>query len=300
MTFDEILKDPTVKTQSPCESSEFDKLSRLFPVAIPKRLIEFWLLSNGAVLTGHGASILGTGEVAELLGLDGFGEWLLHAGFLPLVYDQESNYLCVAVRAPLSPRVVYILHDDSPKILYRDADALFRGCVDLLASEDFAGLYFHEANGDYGPDAARTPDDLATAKALTRSNDDWAIPIAIQLLDPTCTAEWHELLNGDRFARQDALARLKSMSSTAAKNILDRDAEDSDAFANDVCHALTLASMSFERRDTAVRIDGKWLDLNAFFGRRHIDNAIPRLVQWFKDVQEGNSPTDNPGHYMAD
>lgn len=300
MIFDEILKNPTVKTQSRCESDELDELLRLLNVPIPETLIEFWRLSNGALLTAHDASILGISEVSALLRLDGFGEWLLHAGFLPLVYDQESNYLCVAVNTPLSPRVIYVLHDDSPKILYRDVDALFKGCVDLLATEDSAKLYFCESIGDYGPDAPRTPDDLATARNLMQANGDWSIPIAIQLLDSTCIDEWHELLNGDRFARQDALTRLKSLSSMAAKKILDRDAKDRAAFADDVCHALKLAAMSFERGDTAVRVNRKWMDLNAFFSRRHIENAMPRLVKWFKDVQDGNTPTNHPGHYMVD
>ncbi len=300
IAFDPILKNPSVKTRTPCGSGEIDNLAGQFSATIPERLVEFWQTSNGAVLTGHNASILGTSEVTELLSVAGFGEWLLQAGFLPLLYDQESNYLCIALRAPLSPRVIYVLHDDSPKLLYRDADAFFAGCADLLASNSSAGLYFHDSNGDYGPDTARTADDLATANSLMQSKDDWFIPVAIQLLDSTCADEWNELLNGDRFARQDALTRLKSMSSMAAKRILDRDAKEFDAFANDVCNALTVAAMPFERRDTVVKIDRSGMDLNAFFGRRHIDNAIPRLVNWFKDVRDGNTPLDRPGHYMAD
>lgn len=300
MLFDQIVGNATVETQSPCEPTDLVKLQEQLSATIPSALVDFWQKSNGATFKHHDACILGTGEVFELLNLDGFGEWLLDAGFLPIVDDRESNYLCIALKAPLSPRIVYVLHDGSPKLLYQDIDALFEGCIELLASKDFAARYFHNADGDYKPDANRISNDIEAAKALMQSEDDWAISIAIQLLDSTCTVEWHELLNGDRFARQDALNRLRSLSSDAAKRILDRDAEDFEAFANSVCDALKLAAVPFERRQTAVRINRQWMDLNAFFGLRDIDNAMQKLVNWFMDVQNGATPADRPDNYFVD
>ena len=36
------------------------------------------------------------------------------------------------------------------------------------------------------------------------------------------------------------------------------------------------------------------------FHRRHIPDALPRLMTWFRDQAEGRNPHDRPGHFMDD
>lgn len=297
---DRILKNPTVQTRPPCDLADLARLTAQISAPVPDGLAKFWRSSNGAIFSAHDAKILATHEVSELLHIDGFGTWLLDSGFLPFLYDEESNYIALAFKTPLEPRLIYVLHDDSPKVLYRNTESFFEGCNNLLLSADFAGLYFHMSDGDFGPDAVRTNNDLAAGKQLMQSAEDWHIAMAVQLLDATCTEEWNSLLNGDRFARQDALRRLRTMTSINAKNILASDAKAFDAFVAEVCGVLDGLGMRFEQKQGAVRINRHWMDLNAFFGRRHIKDAMPRLVDWFKDEEVGNMPTDRPGNYMAD
>jgi hypothetical protein len=301
-SIERLVRHPNVDTQPPCSNTDIDEVSARLHTALPAAIQRFWQSANGAKLAAHEAELLSSSQVMELLDVDVFGELLLQAGFLPLLYDQESNYVCAACRAPLAPRIVYVLHDDSPRVLYRNADSFFDGCLNLLASDTFSALYFHETRGDYGPTAPRNRDDHNAAQQLIESGGDWDIQIAIQLLDESCVDEWRALLNGDRIARQDALFRLKAIDSDGSRALLRRDSDDFGAFVTQVCDAASVAGISFNRNpeNTCIRVNRKWVDLNAFYGRRHIDNALRRLIDWLLDIRDGHQPTDRPGHYFAD
>ena len=55
-----------------------------------------------------------------------------------------------------------------------------------------------------------------------------------------------------------------------------------------------------ERRDTVLQINGSWYELEGFFYRRHIPDAMPRLMAFFTDQAAGRNPHDRPGHFFAD
>jgi hypothetical protein len=42
------------------------------------------------------------------------------------------------------------------------------------------------------------------------------------------------------------------------------------------------------------------MNIDTFFYRRNIPDAIPRMMAWIEDQIEGRNPHDRPGHYMAD
>ena len=298
-SFELILQNPSVETRPPCSDVEIDVLERQFSVLIPEVLKDFWKSSNGAVLKDHNGSLLGVGEVAELLS-GSFKEWWRDAGFLPLLFDQEASYVCMAVRAPMSPRVVELRYYETPHLLYRDWGALFESCVELLATSDCAHGYFYDKDCDFEPDADRSTEDLEAAAVLMQSDEDWKKYLAIQLLDVHSTNAWFELLNGSIFARHEARARLKRMSFKEAKQILKRDDIEFNEFKLAVRQALENSGIGLEYWHDHIGIHGKLIDLNNFYCRRHIDNAIPRLVNWFRDVKSGKEPTERAGPYMTD
>jgi hypothetical protein len=298
-SFDLILQNPTVETRPPCRDVEIDALEGQLSVMIPKVLRDFWKLSNGAVMKDHWATILGVGEVTDLLNGE-FADWWREAGFLPVLFDQEASYVCLALRAPLSARVVELQYFETVHLLYRDWASFFEGCVGLLETSNCAHGFFREENGDFGPDADRSADDLEAAALLMQSDEHWKSHLAIQLLDVNSTDAWRKLLNGEIFSRYEARGRLRCMSSTHAKQMLKQDTKEFDEFAMAVRQALENASIGFDYAIGHIWINGQGVDLNLFFGRRHIDNAIPRLLDWFWDVKNYKSPTERIGHYMAD
>ena len=299
----QLLSHQNVQARRPCNSTDIDAVDERLQMHIPAAVRVFWEASNGASLPEHDAEMLSTSEVLELFDIDVFGELLLESGFLPLLYDRESNYICAACNEPLAPRIIYVLHDGSPVVLYRNMESFLSGCLDLLASSDFSALFFHKTQGDFGSCEQRTIDDHKAARSLIESGEDWEVSMAIQLLDETCVDEWKGLLNGDRFARQDALIRLKQIGSDASRAILRSDSVEFDAFAAQVCDAAENAGIpvTHNKKDPrCIRVNRRWVDLNAFFGRRHIDNAFPRLVDWLVDIRDGNNPNERPGNFMLD
>jgi hypothetical protein len=289
--FSQILDHTNVEIQSPCNFADLILLRNSISGSVPDTLIDFWLHSNGAKFTTHNAELLSITQVCDLLSINVFGDFLQNSGLLPILDDHESNYVCVTTKNPLAPHVIYLLHDDSPKVLYHNPDSFFKDCINLLSSDDVV-LYYYDTYGDYAPDAIREENDLITAKKLIQSGDDWKISIAVQLLDSNCLEEWNTVLNGNRFARQDALYRLNLMTTPAARDILNRDAREFDAFVKKVCDAATDAGVSLTRNNSAVCIRRQFIDFNAIFGDRHTENAVSRLVNWFKDIQKGINTTN--------
>jgi hypothetical protein len=54
------------------------------------------------------------------------------------------------------------------------------------------------------------------------------------------------------------------------------------------------------RERYALQVGGTWMNLEGFFHRRRIPNAVPRMLAWFEDLIVGRNPHDRPGHFMSD
>jgi hypothetical protein len=54
------------------------------------------------------------------------------------------------------------------------------------------------------------------------------------------------------------------------------------------------------RNGVTLQVGGKWMNLEGFFHRRNIPNAVPRMVAWFEDLIAKRNPHDRPGHFMSD
>jgi hypothetical protein len=299
---DELLARDDVGTTEPASRSDMDAVSRYFDAAPPGLLVKLWRASDGVTLEGLGAHLLGPSEIRQLLADGAWSEELVERGFLPVLDDRESNYLAVIVRDPLAFRVAHVPHDDGSRLLYRD----FESCVaDLLRATDrgeSADLYLHDADGDYAPDAPRPEEDQEAARELMRTageREEWNY--AAQLLDASNLREWARLLETDHFVRRDVLARLRKMSAPGVRELLRKDEAAFEAFATNFMDAVRGAGLRVgDRNGRCVRVGAAWYDLDGFFHRRNIPDAMPRMLAWIEDRLAGRNPHDRPGNLMED
>lgn len=277
-------------------------LAGRFGVTFPDLLLRLWA-TDGVALDALGAHVPGPTELlAAFENGNTWGDWLVGRGVVPVLDDHQSNYLVAAVRGPLAPRVVLLPHDDSSRVLYRTVDGFAAALLRALDAGESADVFFHAAEGDYAPDAPRPPEDQDAARALlATAGADGEWNSAIQLLDTTNLAEWERVLETDHFVRRDAVARMRRMSSPEIRALLSRDRRAFATFAREVVKAARAAGLPVgEQRDDALNVGGRWMNLDGFFYRRSIPDALPRLVAWFEDAVAGRNPHDRPGHYLAD
>ncbi len=278
-------------------------LAARFGVALPDPLLRLWAAADGVALGALDAHVPGPTELLAAFD-DGntWGDWLAGRGVVPVLDDHQSNYVVAAVRGPLGPRVLLLPHDDSSRVLYRTLDGFADGLLQAIDAGESADVFFQAAEGDYAPDAPRPPADHDAARALLATagtNGEWNY--AIQLLDATNLAEWERVLETDHFVRRDAVARMREISSPEIQTLLSRDRQAFAGFVREVVKAARAAGLPVgEQRADVLNVGGHWMNLDAFFHRRNIPDALPRLVAWFEDIVAGRDPHARPGHYMAD
>ncbi|MBN9521298.1 hypothetical protein J0H58_22720 [bacterium] len=279
-------------------------MSGRFGVALPDPLLRLWAAADGVTLDALNAHVPGPTELlAAFEKGNSWGDYLVEHGIVPVLDDHQSNYLVVVVRDPLAPRVVLLPHDDNTFwVRYRTLDGFAAALLQAFDAGESADRFFFETVGDYAPDAPRPSVDHEAARALLATagaNGEWNY--AIQLLDATNLAEWERVLETDHFVRRDAVARMRGMSSPEVQALLSRDRRAFAAFAREVVKAARAAGLPVgEHADDVLNVGGKWMNLDTFFHRRNIPDALPRLVAWFEDIVAGRDPHDRPGHYMTD
>jgi hypothetical protein len=299
----ELLSRGGVVPGPPTPQPVLDALSGRFGVAFPGPLLRLWAAADGVALDAINAHVPGPTELlAAFENGNTWGDWLVGRGVVPVLDDHQSNYLVVAVRGPLAPRVVLLPHDDSSRVLYRAVGGFTAALLQALDADETADVFFHASDGEYAPDAPRPPADQDAARALlATAGADGEWNYAIQLLDATNLAEWERVLETDHFVRRDAVARMRGMSSPEIQALLSRDRRAFAAFVREVVKAARAAGLPVgEQRDDALNVGKKWMNLDVLFHRRHIPDALPRLVAWFEDALADRNPHDRPGHYLAD
>src|SRR5688572_3335303 len=136
---DELLSRDDVTRNGPASRADIDAAARQFDAPLPELLVELWRASDGVMIDSLDARILGPAEVVELLATDGWGLELVERGLLPVLDDNQSNYLVVAMRDPLAFRVLHLPHDDGARLLYRDFESYLRaltGAADAAVADD--------------------------------------------------------------------------------------------------------------------------------------------------------------------
>jgi hypothetical protein len=55
-----------------------------------------------------------------------------------------------------------------------------------------------------------------------------------------------------------------------------------------------------EQRNGVLRVNGSWMNLDGFFYRRSIPEAMPRMMAWFQDLVAKRDPRERPNNFMKD
>jgi hypothetical protein len=295
--FDRLLSRNDIGLRTPASQAEIVAIEKHYGATLPEPLVKFWRMSGGVELSTLHADIPGPTEIREVEGPG--AQWLVYRGFLPIFDDHESNYLAVLVRQPLAFRVSYLPHDDGSRLIYRDLDGFAHAVINAL---DRGKAEFHKVEGDYPPDSFRPASDQAAARELLATNGDkeeWNY--AIQLLDASNLTEWERVLETDHFIRRDAVARMRQMTEPAVRDLLRRDEQAFEEFVAAVAAAARATGLQVGKRtDTAMEIEGRGINIDVFFYRRRIENALPRLIDWVKDLRAGRDPHERPGHFFLD
>jgi len=269
-------------------------------VPLPKSLIELWGSSDGLSLDAIEADLLGPNDVIDLLNSDPL-ENLTGRHVLPIVHDRQSNYLVLLLQKPLALRVALLPRDDAPTLLYRSFASCLKTLINASQRRETADLFFFDTDGDYPPNTPRSPEDQAAARELLAKphvRDEWNY--AVQLLDAANLDEWRQLLNAEHLVRQDARARLQKMNSPELHELLLQSEKEFEIFAKSVAVALKSAGFQVgEMRHHHLHANDLNLNLENFFHRRNIPDAMQRIVWWVQDLAAKRNPQDRPGHFAA-
>jgi len=299
---DRLLARNDVGVAAPSPRADVDDLVERFGRVLPSPLLELWGASNGVALESLNDHILGPTEVIRLIDEGAWPGGLVGQTFLPVLDDHQSNYLAAIVRGPAAFRVAHLPHDDGSRLLYRDVDSFIRALPGALDQGKSAALFFHDTQGDYPADSPRTRADQSAARALMATDgalNEWNY--AAQLLDASSLTEWATLLETDHFVRRDVVARMEKMTDPAIRELLRRDRLAFEDFAARTAEAAREAGLDVGRRERDVlQVGGNWMNLEGFFHRRRIPDAVPRMLAWFEDVIAGSDPRDRPNHFMSD
>ncbi|MEM7011360.1 MAG: SMI1/KNR4 family protein [Verrucomicrobiota bacterium] len=291
-------------------SADHDILKQLearFGVELHEDLLDWWLSSDGGKLPGSHADMVGSVEVLE--GLESsriaksWQKFQREQGAVPIFYDRESNYLMFCLKPPLAPHVLWVPHDDGPRLMFRNLESCVTALTEPVRSGGNLSSFLHETHGDYPPSGPRPVEDQEAARQLLETdgeNNEWNY--AIQLLDATNLPEWERVLNTNHFIRRDARDRMDAMmDDPGIREVRERDQAAFQDFANAVRSHLSGQGMEVgELREGTLNVVGKWFLLESFFFRRDIPNAMDRLAKWIEDVLNRRKPRDRPGHFHDD
>jgi len=298
---DQLLQHPDVVHGDPASRSTIDALAMKYGATFPEPLLKIWSAGD-LTLETLDAHILGADEVLRLVEKEHWPRALKARGFVPLLNDHQANYLAVLVREPLAFRVAHVPHDDGSRLVYRELESCARALLEALAAGESADMFFHDTDGDYTADAPRTPTDQQAARSLLATDgehEEWNY--ATQLLDESNLEGWSRLLETDHFVRRDVVARMRKLHSPVIRELLARDQRAFDEFARRVADAARNDGLKVgEQRNGVLRVNGSWMNLDGFFYRRSIPDAMPRMMAWFHDLVAKRDPRERPDNFMKD
>lgn len=298
---DELLTHVAVTTGDPASRADIEAVSHQLGAPLPELLLQLWRKSDGVALKPVDCHVPGPSELLHILKENVWFD-LSQRGLLPILDDHQSNFLAVFLRGPRTFRVAFLPHDDGSRLIHRNVESSFRALIHCANEGVSADSYFREAQGDYLPDQPRPQDDQEAAKELIAAPheiDEWNH--AVQMLDSSNIAEWQRLLETDHFVRRDARERMGKMSSAAIQVLLADDEKAFKAFVSQAAEAARQAGLKVGRQEGDVlQVGGIWMSMEAFFHRRNITNAVPRMIAWFEDSIAGRNPHLRAGHFMAD
>lgn len=299
----QLLSLDGVRAAAPASEETLVEISRALGASLPDVIVRLWRTTDGLALEPLDAHILGAREALGLITETDWRNALTPRGFLPIVDDHQANYCAVVVKEPLACRVAHVPHDDATRLLYRDFDACVGAIIDGMNGDESLDGLLYRTDGDFDPDTPRSIEDQRAARALIATDgghEEWNY--AAQLLDATNVAEFAVLLETGHFVRREVRARMQQMSSPAIKALLKQDETEFSDFVYLFTAAAKAAGLKVgalqERK--VLQVNGRWIDLEGYFHRRKIPDAIQRMIAWLQDQSAGRDPRKRIGHFMAD
>lgn len=301
----QLVSHPSVRKSGASSASAIVELEKRYGVPIPSDVRHMWSMAARFELLPLNSALIGPADVLELTEAQGFdfGSMILARGFLPLYDDHSSDYLALILHGPAAQRVALIPHDDGTHLQYRDLTSFASALLHAMES-DTAALQFsnRRASVDYSVDTPRTIEDDLAGKALLQTDgkcEEWNY--AAQLLSDSSLTELGILLEKDHFVRRDLLARLRTSRSPHVRELLRLDQEKFETFVATVRAEASIHGHAVgERNGSVLQINGQWYEMEVFFHRRNIPNAIPRLMNWLSDSAANLNPNSRPGNYLVD
>jgi hypothetical protein len=217
---------------------------------------------------------------------------LAEFGYLPFVYDNNSNYLLLQTHSPLAPRVFHFEHDGQLKIIYIDFDSFLKTLTKMLDAEDFSfdEFYLHQFTEDVletdcpktGKRSKKDQEDALELLKTDGKNLEWNF--AIQLLNEEVLEPWQFLLETNHFVRRDAVERLSKSESPAMKELFKKDQETFNAYVQSVIDAARAEGLKVDDKPqgTALRIEGQGISLEHFYWLRNTKDVIAEIIAMFK------------------
>ena len=299
---EELLKHAQEGAGNPSSTSEIEEIERRFGGPVPDSLKKLWQYRQPLSFPKVDAHVLSPAEIISLIERLYGPSPVITRGFLPVLDDHQSNYVALCMRKPLEPRIVYIPHDDGSRLLYRNFDGLVSGLISAIKKRRLTDIFFNETAGDYPVQGERTPEDHAAARQLLLTDGKLEqFNHAMQLLDERNLSEWAKLIELNGRVRYHALLRMKKMKSLEIRKLLKQDQINLEVFCAEVLAAVIGAGHKASSEELgSLEIGEESWDLEMFYFRRHIPNAIPRILLWIEDQLADRNPHDRPGHFMMD
>lgn len=287
----ELLRAEGVVAAPPATDEAIAEVAKLSGAELPAEVLTLWRSANGIELESIDAEILSCEAAAKVLRDSACARAFVENGLLPLVHDHQSNYCALALREPLAPRVLFVPHDDGPKLLYARLDSCLRAVLAGIGSGDSLDILLHETDGDYAPDQRRSPSDQAAARALMATpgeRNEWIF--ATQLLDESNLDEFARLLETDHFVRRDVRDRMQKMQAPEIRKLLGRDRKAFESFSADLATAASAAGLKVKAasRSEVLNVGGIFIELEGFFHQRNQPDAMSKAIARIRELIQRN------------
>jgi SMI1 / KNR4 family (SUKH-1) len=278
----EFLSHSELGFTEPASNTDIDEVEKCFGITVPNSLRQLWQASGKTVVDYffvmmHPQEILDEKRLAEF-------------GHLPIVSDNNSNYLLLQTHSPLAPRIIHFEHDGDTKIIYKSFDSFLKNLTKMLDAEDFSFDEFdlHQfvevLENDYPTVGKRSKKDQEDSLELLKTdgkNFEWNF--AIQLLNEEDIEPWQFLLETNHFVRRDAVERLSKSESPAMKELFKKDQETFNAYFQSVIDAARAAGLQVgKRQGTMLIIENQGHELEFNYWLRNTKDVVSELLANFK------------------
>lgn len=292
--FEQLLNRGGVTANPGALAAEIAAFERDTGLALSPDLRAMYARANGARINARGLlellPLTGVARYVEAFNSFGLSWW----GYFGFTDTNDSNPYCVCLAGPVAGYVVRVFHDDTAAIVYRSVRSFLHAVIGAVDSGASLWDLPHELSIDT---CDRTPDDVATARALLAFADTLeegsveradALRWALTLFSEAEIADVIRLLDtGDEYRREEALQKLRAMAAPQAAEAIRAHQRETRAFTRAVAKALREAGIEVsEATDTSVSAEPGRVHLNLpmFFTHRKRPTILEDVVKRTREL----------------